>query len=105
MDQSFPLYPIGRGRELIAQIRRDIAAAWEQLEAGRAILERSGWLIARWREQARAPSIVAELGSGRIRPSVAGMYIEVKDDRRPARRRPRRSARSRSKEPQPYPVA
>jgi hypothetical protein len=103
MDQSFTFYPARHGRELIAQIRRDISAAWEQIEAGRAILERSAWLLQRWREQAHAPSIVAELG--RDRPSVAGMYIEVEEPRRPVRRRPRRPARSRSREPQAYPVA
>jgi hypothetical protein len=74
--------PLARG--LLAQIRRDIAAAWEQVEAGREILQRSAWLIARWRElDAAPPPLILEQ-----RPSVAGMYIEIVEER------PRRQRRS-----------
>jgi hypothetical protein len=79
-------------RELIARIRIDIAAAWEQIEAGRAILARSAWLIARWREQARGgePSLVPQSG----RTSVAGVFIELVEERRPPRRAVRRDRRA-----------
>jgi hypothetical protein len=100
MDNYLPFHPVTHGQTLIAQIRRDIAAAWEQVEAGRAILQRSAWLLARWREQARAP-IVAELGSGR--QSMAGMFIEVVEERRP-RRRARREARPRPQDAQAHPA-
>jgi hypothetical protein len=91
MGQSPPIAnPLAR--ELIARIRADIEAAWEQIEAGRAILARSAWLIARWRAQARAgePSPVPQRG----RASVAGMFIEVAEDRRPPRRAARRDRRA-----------
>jgi hypothetical protein len=86
MNQSLPLNPLGR--DLIAQIRRDLAAAWEHVEAGRAILSRSAWLLARWREQTAAgePSLVPAPG----RVSMAGMFVEIEEER-PRRRRPRRA--------------
>jgi hypothetical protein len=71
-----------QARALIAQIRRDIAASWEQVEAGRAILERSAWLIARWRElDAAGPPLIPEQ-----RASVAGMLVFYEPEA-PARRR------------------
>jgi hypothetical protein len=58
-------------RALIAQIYRDIAAAWEQVEAGREILRRSAWLLARWRElDATPPPLIPEQ-----RASAAGMLV------------------------------
>jgi hypothetical protein len=42
-------------RQLIEQCQREIAAGWEQIEAGRRILARSRWLLQRWAKQARAP--------------------------------------------------
>jgi hypothetical protein len=85
MDVSLPLRPLGR--ELIAQIRRDIAAAWEHVEAGRAILSHSAWLLERWRtlDSSGGPSLVPDPG----RVSVAGMFVEMVEER-PRRRRSRR---------------
>jgi hypothetical protein len=91
MGQSPPIAnPLAR--ELIARIRADIAAAWEQIEAGRAILTRSAWLLKRWREQARGGDRSLYPQSGR--ESVAGMFIEVAEERRPPRRAVRRDRRA-----------
>jgi hypothetical protein len=40
-------------RDLIEQCRREIAAAWDQVAAGRRILEQSRWLLKRWGGQMR----------------------------------------------------
>jgi hypothetical protein len=65
-------------RELIAQCQREIAAAWEQVAAGRRILEQSAWLLTRWGEQ---PSLVPSIAPHR---AMGGRY-EILDD---APRRP-----------------
>jgi hypothetical protein len=70
-------------RDLIARIRDDIAAAWEQLEAGRAILARSAWLLRRWRAQAAAgaPTLVPQAGHD----SVAGGFVFAEPESEAAR--------------------
>jgi hypothetical protein len=59
-------------RELIEQCRREIAAAWEQIAAGRRILERSRWLMTRWAGQAAAAALVRDFDTPRR--SMGGSY-------------------------------
>jgi hypothetical protein len=92
MGQSPPEHPTAH--KLFAQIRVDIALAWEQVEDGRAILARSTWLVERWRQQALAgePSLVPEIG----RASVAGEFIVVEEEERSPARRRRAPARAKN---------
>ena len=64
-------------RELIEQCRCDIAAAWEQVEAGRRILDNSRWLLARWAEQARR----ARAAPQPYEPRLAGTFESVETPR------------------------
>ena len=76
-------------RELIEQCRRDIVAAWEQVEASRRILDRSRWLLARWAEQARRARATPQP----YEPRLAGTFEAVETPRE--RLQPRRFARGR----------
>lgn len=76
-------------RQLIEQCRREIAAAWEQVEAGRRILDHSRWLLARWAEQARQPRTVPQS----FEPRLAGTFEPVESPRE--RLKPHRLARMR----------
>ena len=76
-------------RDLIEQCRGDIAAAWEQVEAGRRILAHSRWLLKRWAEQARQPRTAPQL----FEPRLAGTFEPVQTPRE--RLNPRRLARMR----------
>ena len=75
--------------ELIEQCRRDIAAAWEQVKAGRRILDHSRWLLARWAEQARR----AQAAPQPYQPRLAGTFEAVETPRE--RLQPRRLVRAR----------
>jgi hypothetical protein len=76
-------------RELIEQCRRDIAAAWEQVEAGRRILDHSAWLLQRWAEQARRRQAVLKP----YQPRLAGTFEAVETPRE--KLNPRRATRMR----------
>ena len=84
-------------RPLIEQCRRDIAAAWEQVEAGRRILARSRWLLKRWAEQARA--VWAPPVSVGPRRMMGGDFVpvETKTETPRQRLRLRRFARLRAR--------
>ena len=43
--------------QIIAQCRRDIEAAWTQVQAARDVLRRSRPLQERWKEQLAAPAV------------------------------------------------
>ena len=76
-------------RDLIEQCRRDIAAAWEQVEAGRRILDHSAWLLQRWAELARRGRIAPQP----YLPRLAGTFEPVETPRE--RLNPRRLTRMR----------
>ena len=76
-------------RLLIAQCRSDIEAGWRHLEAARAMLRQSRWLLARWEEQRRAGFDVVKLPD--IVAARAEMFVSIEPA---ARRRRRRTARS-----------
>jgi len=80
-------------REIIAQCRREIEAAMLQIEAARAILAGSRWLIARWEERRRADAITGGLRLPAYDARRASGFIEVEEPEEPrGRRRRRRSA-------------
>ncbi len=76
-------------REMIEQCRREIAAGWEQVEAGRRILDRSAWLLQRWADLARR----ARAAPQPYQPRLAGTFEPVETPRE--RLNPRRLARMR----------
>jgi hypothetical protein len=86
-EQGYSLEAIAD--HIIAQCRREIEAAMLQIEAARAILVSSRWLLARWEERRLADAI-----SGGIRLPVydarrASGFIEVAQSQQPRRRRRR----------------
>jgi hypothetical protein len=74
--------------QIIAQCRREIEAAMLQIEAARAILVHSGWLIARWEERRRADALTGGLRLPAYDAGRASGFIEVEE---PGRRRRRRA--------------
>jgi hypothetical protein len=81
---------------LIQQCRSDIEAGWRHLEAARAMLRQSRWLLARWEEQRRAGFDIVKLPD--IVAARAEMFVPIE----PAtRRRRRRAARSTASAPIP----
>jgi hypothetical protein len=65
-------------RPLIEQCRREIAAAWVQIEAAREVLKRGRWLIERWAEHSRLDEAheSARLASfGRSEAARIGMFV------------------------------
>jgi hypothetical protein len=84
-------------RPLIEQCRREIAAAWAQIEAARDMLRRSRWLLARWAEQSRseAPMESERLArSGRSEAARIGMFVLVPEDIAQSARGARRASRA-----------
>ena len=76
-------------RQLIEQCRRELAAAWEQVEAGRRILDHSRWLLQRWAEQARKAKPVLQP----YQPRLAGSFEPLETPRE--KLNPRRAKRLR----------
>jgi hypothetical protein len=71
------------GRRAAEQCRREIAAAWEQIEAGRGILVRSRWLLLRWAEQARRAVQPPSESTGRARRPMGGEFVPVETEAMP----------------------
>jgi len=74
---------------LIAQCRREIAAAWAQIEAAREMLARGRWLLVRWAEQSKsdAASEAERLRqSGRSEAARMGMFVLAEPTRLPQAR-------------------
>jgi len=75
-EQSHPIEAIAR--PLIERCRREIAAAWVQIEAANEMLARGRWLLARWLEQSRMdePKEDARLASsGRSEAARLGAFV------------------------------
>src|SRR5262245_31949779 len=67
-------------RPLIEQCRREIAAAWVQVEAAREVLKRNRWLIERWSEHGRLDEAneSARLSSfDRSEAARIGMFVGI----------------------------
>jgi hypothetical protein len=80
-EQSHAVEAISR--PLIEQCRREIAAAWAQIEAASEMLLRSRWLLARWREQPRMDEAKenARLASaGRSEAARLGAFVMVEPE-------------------------
>jgi hypothetical protein len=85
-------------RTFIAQCRREIAAAWVQVEAAREVLRRGRWLLARWTERGGTESDEeARLASsGRSEAARIGMFVLADVDIHHRRRRRDRRGRAAS---------
>jgi len=82
---------------LIEQCRREIAAAWAQIEAAKDLLRRSRWLLARWAEQSRAETPVESerlARSDRSEAARIGMFVIVPDDIAQSARGARRASKA-----------
>lgn len=76
-------------KPIIAQCRREIELGWQHLEAARIVLQRSRWLVARWKD---SDKLSAEIP---LAPQQE-MFIPVNPDAiNVLRQRKRRSTRSR----------
>ena len=76
-------------RQIIAQCRREIEAAMLQIEAARAILAGSRWLLARWEERRRADAISGGLRLPAYDERRASGFIEIEAQEAPRRKRRR----------------
>jgi hypothetical protein len=75
-DRADPFETIAR--PLIQQCRREIGAAWVQIEAAREGLRRSRWLLAVWEEQRRKGDVYWKTRpdlSGRSEAARIGMFV------------------------------
>jgi hypothetical protein len=80
-EQSHPVEAIAR--PLIEQCRREIAAAWAQIEAANEMLARSAWLLARWLEQPRMDELEENArlaSSGRSEAARLGAFVMVEPE-------------------------
>jgi anti-sigma-K factor RskA len=69
-------------RPIIAQCRREVDLGWQHVEAARAVLAKSRWLMARWETQLAA--IEAEIVT--VAPR-AEMFVFIEEPKRAAKRR------------------
>jgi hypothetical protein len=83
VDQSGPVEAVVA--QIVAQCRREIAAAGVHIEGAREILQRSRWMLAQWAEQLQAPnpSETACLdSSARSEAARLGMFVGVAPETR-----------------------
>jgi hypothetical protein len=84
-------------RPLIEQCRREIAAAWMQVEAAREGLRRGRWLLSRWTERSRIDEPNEEEArlnsSDRSEAARIGMFVLAEPDTYRHRRHRGRSGR------------
>ena len=91
LEQTLTIEAIAR--PLIEQCRRDIAAAAAHLDAARAMLAGSRWLIARWDERRRADAVTGGIRLPAYDERRASGFIEVEAERERPRARRARQAR------------
>jgi len=80
-------------RRLIDECRRDIAAARLHIEAARAILAGSRWLLATWEERRRADAVTGGIRLPAYDELKASGFIEIQEAAQPRGHRRRRRAR------------
>jgi hypothetical protein len=80
-------------RRIIEECRRDIAAARLQIEAMRAILAGSRWLVARWEERRREDAVTGGLRLPAYDAVKASGFVEVEEAHEIVRGRRRRRKR------------
>ena len=81
-------------RRIVEECRRDIEAARLHIEAMRAILVNSRWLLARWDERRRADAITGGIRLPAYDAVRASGFIEIHETDEPRRRRRRRAQRA-----------
>jgi hypothetical protein len=82
-EQSCPVEAIAR--PLIEQCRRELAAAWAQIEAAREVLKRNRWLVERWSERSRLDELNESarlISLGRSEAARIGMFVTVEPETR-----------------------
>jgi hypothetical protein len=78
-------------RRIIEECRREIAAAGLHIEAMRAILSRSRWLLAKWDERRREDSVTGGIHLPAYEAGRASGFVDV-EEASPRRRRRRKRA-------------
>jgi hypothetical protein len=81
-------------RPIIEDCRRDIAAARLHIEAMRAILAGSRWLLQTWDERRRADAITGGIRLPAYDEKRASGFVEVEEPQRPRGRRRRKQVRA-----------
>ena len=79
-------------QRLIAECRRDIAAAELHIAAMRRILTGSRWLVARWDERRRQDAVTGGIRLPAFDEGKASGFIEIEEREEPRRRRRKRRA-------------
>jgi hypothetical protein len=78
-------------RRIIEECRRDIAAGL-QIEAMRAILSGSRWLLARWNGRRREDAVTGGIHLPAYDAMRASGFVDVEEAAEPPRRRRRRAS-------------
>jgi hypothetical protein len=73
-------------RPLIEQCRREIAAAWVQIEAARDVLSHGNWLLVRWAEGSRLYESSRADAPERSEAARIGMFVSVEPEPHRGRR-------------------
>lgn len=81
--------------QALAQCRREIAAGWEQVLAGREILRRTEWLRSRWAEQMQRAERWAIAVKEVDAHTGSSMFIHIEAERPKKQQRARPPARPR----------
>jgi len=79
-------------RRIIEECRRDITVAELHIEAMRAILRGSRWLLARWDERRRDDAVTGGIHLPAYDAMRASGFVDVEEVEEPRRRRRRRRA-------------
>jgi hypothetical protein len=79
-------------RRIIEECRRDIAAAGLHIEAMRAILAGSRWLLAQWDERRRTDAVTGGIRLAAYDAVRASGFVEIEEAEVPRRRRRRRAS-------------
>ena len=80
-------------RRIVDECHRDIEAARLHIEAARAILAGSRWLVTTWEERRRQDAVTGGIRLPAYYAAKASGFIEIEEQQEPRRRRRRRRAR------------
>ena len=81
-------------RRIIEECRRDIAAAGLHIEAMRAMLKGSRWLLARWDERRQVDAVTGGLRLPAYDAVRASGFVDVEETEAPRRRQRRQKQTS-----------
>jgi hypothetical protein len=76
-------------RPIIAQCRREIGIGWQHVEAARAVMRRSEWLLARWKDSERLLAEISIVPAQDMFIPVAPATVNALRRKRPGRNRRR----------------